>query len=468
MAATIAGYRNASERAAQGRAARSAAPRSAHAEWQPSPDRPDPVELLEQQARSRVPELVPIRYGRMLTSPLAFFRGAAAIMAADLASTPTSGITVQLCGDAHLSNFGAFAAPDRRLVFDINDFDETLPGPWEWDVKRLAVSLAVAARFGGFDDSASRRIVTAAVAAYRTTMRALAAMRNLDVWYARVEADEELARLRGQASPKALARARRRTRQAPHKDSLRAFDKLTREIDGERRIISDPPIVVPIRELVPDVEADAIVEAVEEILASYRRSLRDELRRLLESYRFVDLARKVVGVGSVGTRAWIALLLGRDEGDPLFLQVKEAEASVLEPFLGASEYDQHGRRVVEGQRLLQTAPDVMLGWTSATGIDGRERDFYVRQLWDWKLSAEVEVMAPQTLEIYGRICAGTLARGHGRSADRVGIAAYLGSGPAFDRAIAAFAQTYADQNDRDHRTLASAVEQGRVEARAGV
>jgi uncharacterized protein (DUF2252 family) len=468
MVATTAGHRSASERAADGRAARSAAPRSAHADWQPSPDRADPVELLEEQARTRVPELVPIRYGRMLTSPLAFFRGAAAIMAADLASSPTSGITAQLCGDAHLSNFGAFAAPDRRLVIDINDFDETLPGPWEWDVKRLAASLAVAARFRGFDDRVSRRIVTAAVAAYRTTMRTLAAMRNLDVWYARVEADEELARLSGQVSGKALARARRRAQQAQHKDSLRAFDKLTREVDGERRIISDPPIVVPIRELVPEVEADAIVGAVEEILASYGRSLRDELRRLLESYRFVDLARKVVGVGSVGTRAWIALLLGRDEADPLFLQVKEAQASVLEPFLDASEYDNHGRRVVEGQRLLQTAPDAMLGWTSATGIDGQKRDFYVRQLWDWKLSADVEVMAPQTLEIYGRICGGALARGHGRSADRVGIAAYLGSGATFDRAIAAFAETYADQNDRDHRALASAVEQGRVEARAGV
>jgi uncharacterized protein (DUF2252 family) len=402
----------------------------------------------------------------MAASPFTFFRGAAAIMAADLADTPVSGITVQACGDAHLSNFGMFAAPDRRLVFDVDDFDETLPAPWEWDVKRLAASVDIAGRARGLDDRGRQACVASAVESYRRTMRTLAGMGHADVWYARAEVDDLLRRLRRRGSAKARSRARRNVAQAREKDSLRALRKLTTG-DGDRlRLISDPPVIVPIRELLPGKDGDALMETMNELLSTYRASLPSHVRRLLEGYRFVDLARKVVGVGSVGTRAWVVLMLGRDAGDPLLLQAKEAEASVLEPYAGPSTTENEGQRVVEGQRLMQSAGDIMLGWVRTTGIDGLERDFYVRQLWNAKGSARVELMEPEILELYAGVCGSTLAHGHARSGDRVAIAAYLGSSPGFDRAVTRFAGAYADQNERDFAAFAAAIEAGRVEVTA--
>jgi uncharacterized protein (DUF2252 family) len=469
--AAATGHPSVDDRAAYGKAARSDTPRSAHATWERAPGTPDPVTILTEQARTRLPELVPIRHGRMAASPFAFFRGAAAIMAADLASTPATGLRVQACGDAHLANFGVFAAPDRRLVFDINDFDETLRAPWEWDVKRLAASLAVVGRERGLDARSRRGIVTSAVTAYRTTMRELAGKRDLDVWYARAEVEPLLDLIRNQAPAAAIARTEGRLQRARRKDSLRALRKLTvadADADGDPRLAADPPLLVPVRDLAPELGGEALEDGMRELMRTYRASLRADLRHLMVGYRFVDLARKVVGVGSVGTRAWVILLLGRDRADPLFLQAKEAEASVLEPFAGRSPYRHHGRRVVEGQRLMQAAGDVLLGWVRTTGIDGRERDFYVRQLWDAKASADVEQMAPPALRIFGRLCGATLARAHARSGDRVAIAAYLGSGPRFDQSLAEFAELYADQNERDHRALADAVADGRVEAISGV
>jgi len=454
--------------AATGRDARAAAPRSSHADWEPAPDRPDPVQLLEQQARSRVPELVPIRHGRMLRSPFAFYRGAADVMAADLAPTPSSGIRVQLCGDAHLSNFGGFAAPDRRLVFGVNDFDETTPGPWEWDVKRLAASMAVAGRELDLPEQVRRQMTGSTVRAYRKTMRALAPMRNLDVWYARVESNDVIEQLRDRMPKKAIERAERGVGRARQKDSLRALRRLCEQVNGRQRIVHDPPLVVPARELAPDAGEDGLREAMHAVFRRYRASLRPDVRHIVQSYEFVDIARKVVGVGFVGTRAWIILLMGRDGGDPLFLQAKEAQTSALQPFVAASAFKNHGRRVVEGQRLLQPASDVMLGWTSASNLDGVERDYYVRQLWDWKLSLDIESMTPEGLELYGELCGATLARGHARSGDRVAIASYLGSSKRFDDALTAFAETYADQNERDYHALADAVESGRIEAQSGI
>jgi uncharacterized protein (DUF2252 family) len=459
------------DRRARGKAARSEVPRSSHADWAPAANRPDPVELLEEQAKSRVPDLVPIRYGRMAASPFAFFRGAAYVMASDLANTPRSGIAVQLCGDAHLSNFGGFAGPARRLLFDLNDFDETLPGPWEWDVKRLAASLAIAGRQRDFSSKERRRSVTAAMQRYREAMRTFAEMRNLDVWYARVEVEEALAAISDRLDRKELKRARRNVAKARRKDSLRAFSKLTRVENGEPRLISDPPLIVPVGELLDEYGMDdreALDERVRELMRAYRGTLRGELRHLVEGFRYVDMALKVVGVGSVGTRAWIVLLLGRDGDDPLFLQVKEAQRSVLEPFARRSGFKNQGQRVVEGQRLMQAASDIMLGWIRNVGPDGQERDFYIRQLWDWKASADVDGMDPKALELYGSVCGATLARAHARSGDRVAIAAYLGGGNRFDAAIGDFAETYADQNQRDHRALVDAVDAGRVKAETGV
>jgi uncharacterized protein (DUF2252 family) len=444
--------------------ARARAPRSSHADWDPARDRPDPTAILEAQARARVPELVPIRYGRMAASPFAFYRGAAAIMASDLADTPTSGIDVQLCGDAHLGNFGGFASPDRRLVFDVNDFDETLPGPWEWDVKRLAASAAVAGRELGLPVKPRMRLAAAAVRAYRETMRKLASMPTLDVWYARVEGSEVIHALRQRLPEDRVARVERGLDRAHHKDSLRALAKLSERVNGRSRIASDPPLVVPLRELLSDGQQEEARAVLEDIFRRYRASLRPEVRRILSTYDFVDAARKVVGVGSVGTRAWIVLLTGREHGDPLFLQAKEAGRSVLEPFARRSSFRKHGRRVVEGQRILQPASDVLLGWTSATDPDGSAHDFYVRQLWDWKLSADVESMKPDGLTAYGELCGATLARGHARSGDRAAIAAYLGSGTRFDEAIAQFAERYADQNERDYSALVAAIDSGRIEA----
>ena len=452
----------------RGRAIRAEVPRSSHADWAPASDSRDPVALLEEQAKTRVPELVPIRYGRMLVSPFTFFRGAAYIMAADLADAPRTGLEVQLCGDAHLSNLGAFAAPDRRLVFSLNDFDETLPGPFEWDVKRLVASFAVAGRDRDFSAKQCRPINLAVVRAYREAMRDFAQMRTLDVWYARQEVDEIASRWEAQASAKELKRFERNVSKARAKDSLRAFEKLTEIRDGEPRIVSDPPIVVPVEELVAPGETNQIRGVMEDVIQSYGRTMTPDRRRLLDRFRYVHAAQKVVGVGSVGTRAWIMLLAGRDSQDPLFLQFKEAEASVLEPFLGKSKFSNHGERVVEGQRLTQAASDVLLGWIRHPGVDGKERDFYIRQLWDAKGSAVIESMNPAALESYAEICGWALARAHARSGDPVALASYLGSGDSFDRALASFAETYADQNERDYAALREAVESGGIDAKIGL
>jgi uncharacterized protein (DUF2252 family) len=436
--------------------------------WEPRPDRPDPVELLEEQAQTRVPELVPIRYGRMLTSPFAFYRGAAYIMASDLSDAPRSGLHVQLCGDAHLTNFGVFAAPDRRMVFSLNDFDETLPGPFEWDVKRLLASFAVVGQALGFDEAQRRAVVLAGASSYRIAMSEFAAMPTMDVWYARLELQEIFDRWARAAGSKRIAMARRDLAKAEAKDSLKAFGKLTRVVDGKRRIVSDPPLIVPVEELVPSEAHDLVAETFRSLLRTYSRTLPRDRRRLLQRFDYQHAARKVVGVGSVGTRAWIVLLVGRDEGDPLFLQAKEARTSVLEPFLGKTEYSNQGQRVVEGQRLMQAASDIMLGWDRVVGMDGVERDFYVRQLWDRKGSLEVETMDPRMLAIYADICGWTLARAHARSGDSIAISAYLGRGEAFDSAMASFAEAYADQNERDYAALQEAVASGRVAAERGI
>jgi uncharacterized protein (DUF2252 family) len=453
---------DAPERAAAGKAARSEVRRSAHAVWEPPEDRADPVAILERQATSRVPELVPIRYGRMSASPFAFFRGAAAVMAADLATTPVSGLRVQACGDAHLSNFGAFAAPDRRLVFDLNDFDESLPGPWEWDVKRLAASFAIAGRENGFKRKERGVAVREAARSYREAMRGFAAEGNLAVWYERLDVESAMGEI--EAEPKLTAQVRKGVAKARAKDSMRALEKLSHLVDGELRIRADPPLIVPAEELMPADESRDLEQTLIGVLDSYRASLPGDRQHLLDGYRFRHLARKVVGVGSVGTRAWIVLLTGADDSDPLFLQAKEAEASVLEPYAGASRFENHGQRVVEGQRLMQAASDIFLGWCPAVGFDGRQRDFYVRQLWDWKRSVEIERLTSHGLELYARMCGWTLARAHARSGDRVAIAAYLGGGDAFDTAIAEFSEAYADQSERDHAALVAAIDAGRIEA----
>jgi uncharacterized protein (DUF2252 family) len=457
------------ERVALGRAARAEVPRSAHSSWSPPADRPSPVELLEQQAATRVPELVPIRYGRMLVSAFTFYRGAAYLMASDLAGVPGTNLHTQLCGDAHLSNFGVYAAPDRSLVFDVNDFDETLPGPFEWDVKRLVTSFAVAGRDLGFGASQRAAINAAAARAYREAMHSYSAMADLDLWYARISVDELVEQFAPSASAEQMKRVQKNIAKARSKDSIRAFRKLTEVVDGELRIRSDPPSLVATRDLFDPDEHEALDEAIHAMLRTYRSTLADDRQRLLERFRYVDSARKVVGVGSVGTRAWIALLIGRrGPDDPLFLQFKEAEASVLEPFLGPSEFDNHGQRVVEGQRLTQAANDIMLGWLRTAGPDGRERDYYVRQLWDAKGSALVELMNPKALAEYARACGQTLARAHARAGDAVPIASYLGRGDRFDRAVAEFAEAYADQNERDYATMREAVDTGAIIAQTDV
>jgi len=446
---------DAAEQAAKGKAARGSVPRGAHGEL--AAESRDPVQILGRQDESRVSELVPIRYERMLASSFAFFRGAAAVMAADLAQTPRSGLEAQLCGDAHLSNFGVFSAPDRRLVFDCNDFDETCRGPFEWDVKRLAASIAVAGRERGFGKRQRRRTTLAAVAAYRRAMREFAAMRNLDVWYSRLDVEPAVAALRTQLDGRRLRRLERNLAKARARDSLRALDRLSHVRDGSVRIVSDPPLITPLAELTDAADAEQQLQAV---LAAYRETLSPDLRRLVASYRYVDAARKVVGVGSVGTRAWIVLLLGRDDGDPLFLQAKEAQASVLEPYLEGAAPSDHGRRVVEGQRLMQAAGDAFLGWVTAKGFDGEERCFYVRQLWDGKGSAEVERMSVADLAAYGSLCGEALARAHARSGERVAIAAYLGKADRFDQALARFAEAYADRNEDDFQRLRDAARSG--------
>jgi uncharacterized protein (DUF2252 family) len=436
-----------------------------HGEWVTPSARRDPVELLEEQAESRVPELVPIRYGRMLVSPFTFYRGAAYLMAADLAGSQRTGLRVQLCGDAHLSNFGAFAAPDRRLVFDVNDFDETLPGPFEWDLKRLVASFAVAGRDLGFPRKERRGVNLAVTRAYREGMRELASMKTFDLWYSRVDAEALLAQFQSAASAKRRKVMEKNLAKTRAKDSLRAFSKLTMAVDGEPRIVSDPPLIVPVEDLA---EGRDVEEFARSVNRGYRRTLQGDRKRLLERFRYVHAARKVVGVGSVGTRAWIMLMVGRDNDDPLFLQLKEAQPSVLEPFLGKSQYANHGQRVVEGQRLMQAASDIMLGWHRVTGLDGVKRDFYFRQLWDNKGSAIIDGMKPRELAAYADICGQTLARGHARSGDAVTISAYLGSSDALDQALSDFAELYADQNELDYAALSTAVKTGRVKAQTGL
>ncbi len=466
------------ERAAAGKAARAAVPRLSQAVWEGSPARPDPVSLLEEQAVSRVPELVPIRYGRMMVSPFTFFRGAALIMASDLATTPRSGFTVQACGDAHMSNFGVFASAERTLVFDVNDFDETLPGPWEWDLKRLAASLAIAGRERGFSDRERSTIVQGSVEAYRAEMNRLAKMRDLDVWYARLDIEsvirdvgEELGLNRKGADKglsKVKARAEKQLAKARTRDSMQALDKLTEVVDGETRFVSDPPLLVPIEELVSDAEGVLLTERFEALVENYGKTLQSDRQHLLDQFRFCGLARKVVGVGSVGTRAWVVLMLGSDEQDPLLLQAKEAQPSVLAEFVGQSHYSNEGERVVAGQHLMQASSDIFLGWDHVEGLDGVQRDFYVRQLRDWKGSADTDQMVPKGMATYARLCGWTLARAHARSGDRIAIAAYLGSSKVFDNAIGSFAEVYADQNQRDYDALLHAVNDGRIVAKPGM
>ncbi len=457
------------ERIARGKAARQEVPRSVHAHFEPSEVRADPVELLERQAQTRVPELVPIRYGRMLVSPFTFYRGAAMIMAHDLAATPRSGLIVQCCGDAHLSNFGAFASPERRLVFDINDFDETLPGPWEWDVKRLATSMLIAAIDNGFTSKEQDKVVLDTVGAYRDAVREFAGMSNLAVWYSHLDIDSVVAQYSKQFKTTMVSRAEKALAKARTRDSMSAFKKLTEVVDGKVQIVDQSPLIVPIEKLVATKDIKALFDELGMLMRVYRESLEFDRRVLLEEFHLQDFARKVVGVGSVGTRAWIGLMMGRDGSDPLFLQIKEAEASVLEPFLGASEFANHGQRVVTGQRLMQAVSDIFLGWVhNPEGLDGRGRDFYVRQLKDWKASAEIEQMVPEGMKVYGRLCGWTLARAHARSGDRIAIASYLGGGDTFDRAILEFSKAYAAQNDRDYKELADAVKSGRVAAQTGL
>ena len=452
------------DRVAQGRDARAAAPLESHAEFAPAGKR-DPVGLLLGQAKTRVPELVPVRHGRMLVSPFTYYRGAALPMAADLATTPTSGLRVQLCGDAHLSNFGAFASPERNLVFDVNDFDETLPGPFEWDVKRLAASLTVAGRDNGYPAKACRKIALAAGEGYRTAMRGFAEQTFLEVWYTHLDIQPVLAQFRSQLKAKRYKETQKLLAKAHTQDSTKAMAKLTTMADGRRRIVSDPPLIVPVEEVFADVQADAIYQLLQAVLGKYGRTLQSDRRHLLEQFTLIQAARKVVGVGSVGTRAYVLLMDALDGVEPLFLQAKEAQPSVLAEYAGRSQYPNQGERVVAGQHLMQAESDIFLGWTRvANPLDGVDRDFYVRQLKDWKFSVPIEQMLPEGMTLYARLCGWTLARAHARSGDRITLAAYLGGSAKFDQAIADFAETYADQNERDYAALKTALKEGEAEA----
>jgi uncharacterized protein (DUF2252 family) len=451
------------DRVAQGKDARTVAPLESHAEFTAGGSR-DPVGLLLGQAKSRVPELVPVRHGRMLVSPFTFYRGAALPMAADLAGTPASGLRVQLCGDAHLSNFGAFASPERRLVFDVNDFDETLPGPFEWDVKRLAASFAVAGRDNGFPAKARRKIVLAAAEGYRTAVRGFAEQPFLTVWYAHLDIEQAIGEFKSEIKAKRYKAAEGMLAKAHTRDSTQALGKLTTVVDGQRRIVRDPPMILPVEEVFSDIAVDALYEQLRTVLGKYRRSLQSDRRHLLEHFRMVQVARKVVGVGSVGTRAWVVLMDAVDGAEPLFLQAKEAQPSVLAGYCGRSKYNNQGERVVAGQHLMQAQSDIFLGWTRAAGVDNVDRDFYVRQLRDWKFSVPIEQMIPTGMTVYARLCGWTLARAHARSGDRIAIGAYLGGSDKFDQAIADFAETYADQNERDYAALQRAVKDGKAEA----
>ncbi|MBK8294771.1 MAG: DUF2252 domain-containing protein [Solirubrobacterales bacterium] len=455
------------ERAAKGKEARKAVPRSTHAEWSPGPDRTDPVKVLGDEDVSRVRELVPVRYGRMLDSAFTFYRGSAAIMAGDLGANPDSGLRSQLCGDAHLSNFGIFRAPDRQLVFDINDFDETLPGPFEWDVKRLAASFEIGGRDREFSDRDRRAAVLRSVSSYREAMRQFATMSEAEVWFSRLDVSQIADQLESQVTKADRKRFKKNLAKAGNKTSLRALDRLTEVRDGELRIASRPPVLVPIEELAGRRSEKTVNAAFEKMLGEYRLTLSSDSRALLDRYQYAHAGRKVVGVGSVGTRSWIALLRGA-QGDPLFLQFKEAEASVLEPYAGRSKFRLHGKRVVEGQRLMQAASDIALGWITANGADGVKRDFYVRQLWDGKGSAEIESLSSKAMTGYAGLCGWSLARAHARSGDRFAIAAYLGKGVSFDRAIVEYASLYADQNETDFQALLGAVKAGKIKVESNV
>lgn len=455
-------------RAARGAAARVEVPPEAHAVFAPTALRPDPVELLGRQAVTRVPELVPIRYGRMLESEFTFYRGAALVMAADLAGTPTSGLRSQLCGDAHLTNFGMFGSPERRLVFDLNDFDETLPGPFEWDVKRLAASIEVAARDNEIKPKARRRIVQTAIRQYRTAMLAFAGESNLAVWYAHMDVEKSLVHLRQELTAADVKIKRSQFAKARTRDNLQAFSKLTTIVDGHPVFLSDPPLLVPLEHLLPAEAADRAYAALRELIRQYQQTLQSDRRHLLEQFQLLGVAHKVVGVGSVGTRAWILLFEGVDHRDPLLLQAKEAQASVLEEYAGVSEYTNSGQRVVAGQHLMQANSDILLGWQRSRDLDGIERDYYVRQLRDWKGSLDVARMSTAALTIYGRMCGWTLARAHACSGDRVAIASYLGSTDEFETAVAEFAVAYADQNAIDHGSLYAASLDGRIDVQRGV
>jgi uncharacterized protein (DUF2252 family) len=452
------------ERAAHGRQAREIVPRTRHGEWVAPADRTDPLEILALQATTRVPDLVPIRYGRMAASPFAFFRGAAAVMAADLAHEVHSHLDVQLCGDAHLVNFGGFATPERDMIFDVNDFDETLPGPFEWDLKRLAASIEVAARSRGFDAARCRSLVALSARGYRQAIRGFGELRNIELWYQRLDAATLVGIWGSEVTGKVIDAFAQRVQKARSKDHLKAMAKLTEQVDGALRFRSDPPLLTPVRELFDSDHSADTVQHLLDALDQYRVTLAPNRRHLLDTYHFVDLARKVVGVGSVGTRCWVALFVGRDEGDPLVLQVKEAEHSVAEPFLQPSQYTNMGQRVVAGQRLVQSASDIFLGWDTATGIDGVRRDFYFRQMWDWKLSPDVDTMEPDVFEVYAQMCGWVLALGHARSGDAIAIGSYLGAGTRFDEAMCRFASAYADQNEKDHQALKFAIATNKVHA----
>lgn len=458
------------ERARFGKAARSRVPRETHAALDLPPDRPDPVDLLEMQAGSRLPDLVPVRYGRMLASPFAFFRGAALPMASDLSATPTTGMTVEACGDAHLSNFGVYASPERRLVFDINDFDETLPGAWEWDVKRLAASAEIAGRDNGFTPKQRRKLVVTAVRSYREALRSFSRMTSQQVWYARLDVEDMLAERGDAVSGRMRRNIDEQMAKARSRDSIQAVARLTQMVDGRRRIISDPPLVVPIGELADREEGSAaFVPLISGLLKQYRQTLYEDAGELLGRYQLADMARKVVGVGSVGTRCWIILMLGASHADPLFLQVKEAEESVLSAHHGPGSHEHQGQRVVSGQRLIQASSDVFLGWVRMEhGVDGRPHDYYVRQLRDWKMSADIQKMSAGWMRRYLGFCGWTLARAHARTGDRFAMASYLGASDVFDEAIADFAASYADQNERDYSALAKAAKSGRITAQTGV
>lgn len=469
MDESAAGPRDLSSQArwAMGKAARKRAPRRIHADWEPAADRPDPLDVLQAQAATREKDLVPIRYGRMLASPFTFYRGGPAIMASDLAASPTSGISVQACGDAHLVNFGLFASPERDLVFDVNDFDETLPGPWEWDVKRLAASVAIAARQKGLPRHQQREVARLTVRGYREAMLDFAGLATTDLWFLHMSS-EQLTDIAGQLeaefgieAPKlAPDRLEKIFARARARDSLGAFAKLCQS-DGETvRLASHPPLLVPVRQLSAGDGASRVAAGIRLAFDNYRASVSDARRALLDQFEIVDMARKVVGVGSVGTRCYVVLLRGKSREDVLFLQVKQAEASVLEPHLGVSSYPNHGHRVVAGQRLLQALPDSFLGWS--TMPDGN--DFYFRQLWDMKGEIDPSKLTVGGLGIYGALCGWTLARAHGRGGDEVAIAGYLGKSDTFDHAIADFAVTYADVNDRDHERLAAAVAAGTIKS----